>query len=151
MVSQSKEKTIKITAPPGAESFKNAQIDLFQHFLYNTEEQRQSLSNTIDFWDHVQKYCYSQVAQNKLRTKEGLLPKAIKTFFVFGKKYEIAITPEISIDKMGNNKAFYPSANEGLVEDALRKIASQQWHGFYANQNNGSAGVAFTPYQLREN
>lgn len=150
MSSQSIEKAIKVKAPPSAESFENTQIDLFQQFLCNTQEQRKSLSNTIDFWDHVPKYCYSQVAQNKLRTKEGFLPKAHKSFMCFGKKYELAIAPELMIDERGNNKAFYPSANEGLVEDALRKIAAQQQHGFYANQNDGSAGVVFTLYQLRE-
>lgn len=47
--------------------------------------------------------------------------------------------------------AYYPSANEELVEEALRKLAVDQECGFFANEKPAArSGVVFSLYQLRE-
>jgi hypothetical protein len=131
---------------PADDDFKNQQIDLFQSFLCNTEEQRNKLSNTIDLWDYIPKYSISQVAQNKIRTEEGLLPQISTKFIYQGKEYKMFISAAQLSDEDG--KAYYPSANEELVEDALRKIATEQLNGFY-DTSMGNMGVTFSLYQLR--
>ncbi len=55
---------------PTEDHFRNTQLDLFQSFLCNTEDERDRLSNTIDLWDSLPKYSVSRHAMAKLR-KEG--------------------------------------------------------------------------------
>jgi len=69
----------KKNAPPKTESFSSRQLCLFQDFLFNTPEERNSLSNTIELWDAVPKYYISKHLQNKLR-KNGFLPTVEKDF-----------------------------------------------------------------------
>ena len=70
----SKKPVINIVVPPVPMAFKAMQTDLFQNFLVNNEAEKEPLSNTIELWDRLPKYSVSQVEQNKMRTKEGLLP-----------------------------------------------------------------------------
>jgi hypothetical protein len=44
---------------------------------------------------------------------------------------------------------YYPSANEELVEEALRKIAVRQQQGFH-EKATARSGVAFSLYELRQ-
>jgi hypothetical protein len=48
----------------------------------------------------------------------------------------------------GSFREYYPSANEELVEDALRKIAAEQRCGFY-QPDNQRGGVVFSLHNLR--
>jgi hypothetical protein len=50
-------------------------------------------------------------------------------------------------DRHGNEKEYYPSGQEELVEEALRKIACDRLNGIYLNN---AAGVQFTMYELRQ-
>lgn len=129
------------------DDFDKQQLDLFQSFLCNTEEQKNKLSNTIDLWDLIPKYSTSQVEQNKLRTDNGLLPQISTNFNFKGREYKLFISASQLSDE--NGKAYYPSANEELVEDALRKIATEQMNGFFDNEI-GFLGVYFSLYQLRQ-
>ena len=52
-------------------------------------------------------------------------------------------------DLDGVTREYYASANEELVEDALRKIATEQQSGYFDKRNYRS-GVVFTLYALRE-
>lgn len=133
---------------PATDTFKSVQLDLFQSFLCNNEVERDRLSNTIELWDSIPKYSLSQQAMNKIRTKEGLLPRLEKTFEYKNKEYKIRITAAIidSEDEIG--KAFYPSANEEIIEDALRKIAAEQYKGFY-DKSEYKSGVIFSIHFLR--
>lgn len=133
---------------PAANAFYSRQIDLFQSFLCNTKEEKDKLSNTIDLWDSIPKYCVSQQAMNGLRTKEGFLPGLEKSFIYQGNEYKIRITAALIVTEDGDEKAFYPSANEELVEDALRKIAAEHQQGFFNNADYTS-GTVFTIHLLR--
>ena len=125
---------------------KSMQTDLFQSFLVNNDAEKEPLSNTIELWDRLPKYSVSQVEQNKMRTKEGLLPLQRRDVIIKDCPYTIFISPALLADEEG--RAYYPSANEELVEDALRKIATLQNQCFF-DERESHCGVTFTLHQLR--
>ncbi|MFZ6774541.1 hypothetical protein ACO0LB_17700 [Undibacterium sp. SXout7W] len=135
-------------------AFENFQLDLFQKFLCNTDDERSNLGNTIDLWDSIPKYSMSRQAQNKLRSSDGRL-KLLKLNCKFGGRgYQVVIQPaRIEVkDKETDTISeidFYPSSNEELIEDALRKIASEQDQGFF-DKFSYRSGAVFTLYMLRE-
>ncbi|POZ50460.1 replication protein [Methylovulum psychrotolerans] len=133
---------------PSSNAFKSDQLDLFQTFLCNTHDEKDKLSNTIELWDSLPKFAISQQAMNGLRTKEGFLPRLEKTFVYRHKEYKIRVTPAIIDSEDDIDKAYYPSANEELVEDALRKIASEQQRGFF-DKPEFKSGVVFSLHLLR--
>jgi hypothetical protein len=65
---------------PDDAAFASPELSLFQSFLCNTDDERDHLSNTIELWDSIPKYAVSQQAMNKMRTKEGYLPRLEKEF-----------------------------------------------------------------------
>jgi hypothetical protein len=141
-----KKTIVDVLIPPSPVAFKSMQTDLFQEFLINNEAEKQPLSNTIELWDCLPKYSVSQVEQNKIRTKEGLLPLQRKDVTFKGYAYSIFISPALLADEDG--RAYYPSANEELIEDALRKIATLQNQCFF-DERESHCGVTFTLHQLR--
>jgi hypothetical protein len=136
-----------ISPPPSA--FTGTQLSLFQAFLCNTEDERDRLSNTIELWDSIPKYSTTQQAMNQIRTKEGFLPRLEKTFVYKKREYKVRITPAIIDAEGGAEKAYYPSATEELVEDALRKIAAEQYKGFF-DRPEFKSGVVFSLNLLRK-
>ena len=131
---------------PQPESFQGTQLCLFQNFLCNSDAERDNLSNTIELWDGVPKYYTSRQEMTKKREK-GLLPTIERDFEYRGRMFTVKIRPARLTDENGNDKEFYPSAREELVEDALRKIATEQNYGFLEPQESG---VVFTLYMLRK-
>ncbi|MCA1852347.1 MAG: hypothetical protein LC647_08120, partial [Beggiatoa sp.] len=130
-MTKKKNSNAKALAPaPPPSAFAGTQLSLFQAFLCNTEDERDQLSNTIELWDSIPKYAISQQAMNQIRTPEGLLPRLEKIFVYRKHEYRLRITPAILDAEEGRgDRAYYPSANEELVEDALRKIAAEQYKG----------------------
>jgi hypothetical protein len=137
-----------VTLPDDA-AFASPRLSLFQSFLCNTHDERDRLSNTIELWDSIPKYAVSQQAMNKMRTHDGYLPRLEKEFTYRGRSYTMRISPAIiDVDGEGE-KAFYPSANEELIEDALRKIAAEQYRGFF-DKPTFRSGVVFSINMLRK-
>jgi hypothetical protein len=134
---------------PAGSAFGGTQLSLFQSFLCNTERERNRLSNTVELWDSLPKYTLSQQAMNRLRTKEGLLARLEKTFVYRQREYKLRITAAIIDDENGTPKAYYPSANEEMIEDALRKIAAEQYQGFF-DKPTFKSGVVFSLNMLRK-
>ncbi len=134
--------------PPAIEAYKSKQIDLFQTFLCNTDEQRERLSNAIPLWDCLPKYSLSKRAADKLR-RDNELPSLLKLrSHYLGQEYEIIIQPaRFMKEDQVNVVEHYPSSNEELIEDALRKIACIQNNGYF---DDSRSGVSFTIYQLRK-
>jgi len=130
-------------------AFQSRQIDIFQTFLCNSEEERDHLSNTIELWDSLPKYSISKLEMTKRRTADGFLKLLTIDFRYKGQLLTIVIQPAKIRDDDGMERDYYPSAPEELVEDALRKIASERRHGYF-EENIFESGVAFTIYQLRE-
>jgi len=138
----------KSIALPDA-AFVGPQLSLFQSFLCNTDDERDRLSNTIELWDSIPKYALSQQAMNKIRTDDGYLPRLEKEFTYRGRSYTMRISPAIIDTGEDGEKAFYPSANEELIEDALRKIAADQLRGFF-DKPTFRSGVVFSINMLRK-
>lgn len=145
-VESSKDKPV---APPEKADFQSQQIDLFHCFTCNSEDERARLSNTLDLWDSVPRYSVSRQAMDKMR-KAGTFPQLLGIPFHYrGRELKAIIQPAWIQGKDDDIKGYYPSANEELVEDALRKIAAEQDRGYFDKANYRS-GVVFTLYMLRE-
>ena len=134
---------------PGHGAFHCRQIDLFQTFVCNTEGEKERLSNALDLWDSVPRYSVSRQEMNKRRNPDGILPILSIPFEYKGQHYTAKIQPAM-IEEGDGFLHYYPSANEELVEDALRKLAAQQDQGFFDAERDPSSGVTFSLYGLRE-
>jgi hypothetical protein len=131
------------------DEFQNIQLNLFQTFLANNDGQRDELSNAIDLWDSVPRYSVSRQAMNKARINGRFLEKHEAIFQHRGRMYTRVLFPARITDSDGKDREYYPSATEELVEDALRKIATEQQAGYF-DKTNYQSGVMFTLYALRE-
>lgn len=142
-------KNSKPTLLPSESDLNNIQLDLFQSFICNNDTERSQLSNTIDLWDSIPRYSISRQAMSKLRTADGFLDLLEIAFVYRGTNLRAIIQPARIREADGTSLDYYPSANEELIEDALRKIATEQLCGFYDKPNYRS-GVIFSLYMLRE-
>jgi hypothetical protein len=143
------KKSSHVVALPMAEDFRNAQLVLFQRFLCNTAVERDQLSNAFDLWDSVPRYSVSRQAMTKLRTGKGFLDLLKIDFNYRGASLRAIIQPARIEEPDGTTQDYYPSANEELVEDALRKIAAEQHQGYFDKPNYRS-GAVFTIHMLRQ-
>ena len=134
---------------PQPQEFENRQLNLFQSLLFNTDDERDQLSNAIDLWDSVPRYSISRQAMTKARINGCFLQRHETTFQHRGRTYTRIISPARVIDHDGQERDYYPSATEELVEDSLRKLAIEQQAGYFDKPNYRS-GVIFTLYSLRE-
>lgn len=134
---------------PQEQHFSNRQLSLFQTFLANTDQQRDKLSNAIDLWDSVPRYSVSRQFMSKVRIDGRFLEEHRIDFQHRGNSYSCIISPARVTDFDGVKREFYPSANEELIEDALRKLATDARRGYY-DSNLHQGGVAFTLYALQQ-
>jgi hypothetical protein len=139
--------------PPVSTELQNKQLDLFQTFLFNTDDQLSQLSNTLAFWDSIPRYSITARAMTKLR-KAGEFPQLVSIPFNFrGKEFTATIQPAwlhiTDTDGKDVITGYYPSANEELVEDALRKLAAQQNNGYF-DKPGFRSGVVFSLHALRK-
>jgi hypothetical protein len=139
-----------LVVPPKHSDFEGLQLDLFRSFLCNGEVERDRLSNTFDLWDSVPRYTVSRQQMDKIRKTKGFLDLHQIEFNYRGTAMKTIIQAARILDeKSGVSKDYYPSANEELIEDALRKIAADQQNAFF-DKPNFRSGVVFTLYTLRE-
>jgi len=149
ILSQVPEATPNTHPPVKPTEFENSQLALFQNVLCNTEEERERFSNAIDLWDSIPRYSVSRQAMTKAREKGRFLENHTAEFYYRERTYSITITAARVTDLDGQQRDYYPSTTEELVEDALRKLAIDQQAGFFDKPNYRS-GVVFTIYALRE-
>jgi hypothetical protein len=139
-----------LVIPPKEADFTGQQLDIFRSFLYNNEVERDRLSNTFDLWDSVPRYAVSRQQMDKMRKAKGFLDLQQIEFQYRGTPLKTIIQAARILDeKTGTSKDYYPSANEELIEDALRKIAADHQSAFF-DKSNYRSGVVFTLYMLRE-
>lgn len=142
-------------APLPDKAFDNQQLSLFQTFLANTEEQRDLLSNAVDLWDSIPRYSMSRRKQDELRDKGGHLPIRRVTFNYRSIPLTAVIRParlEVLDAKgkpTGASVEYYPSAREELIEQALRRLATENDAGFF-DDTLPRSGLHFTLYRLRQ-
>jgi hypothetical protein len=142
------KKLIKNSKNVPETAYKNKQIDLFQTFLCNGNDERGELSNALDLWDSIPRYSVSRQAMQKMRTAENFLEVLEITFSYRGRTLTTIIYPARIKNKSNNWVNFYPSAREELIEQALRKIASEQNAGYF-DKPTFRSGVRFSLYMLR--
>lgn len=144
--------------------FKDNQLSLFQEFLCNTEEEQSRFSNSIELWDAVPRYSVSRRAMAMMRDASGNLPLQQLEFEYRQTKFNVSIQPALIEQKDKNGKpkksrdgkqltiAYYPSANEEIIEEVLRKMAADQGSGFFTAGTSSvrRSGVVFSLYRLRE-
>lgn len=141
--------TQNVHPPLKPTEFQNRQLHLFQDMLCNTEEERERLSNAIDLWDSIPRYAVSRQTMARVREKDRFLENHTAVFHYRDRDYAVTISPARVIDLDGQQRDYYPSTTEELVEDALRKIAIDQQAGFF-DKPSFRSGVVFTIYALRE-
>ena len=139
----------KLPVPPGPEDFSSRQMDIFRSLLCNTDAERHSLSNVFDLWDSIPRYLVSRQQQDKWR-KTGVFPLLLEVPFHYrGRELMATIQPAVVKGKDGIIRTYFPSANEELIEDVLRKFAADQNNGYYV-QSEKRSGVVFTLHMVRK-
>lgn len=124
----------------------NIQYDLFSNFFKSDTES--DYSNTVELWDAVPKYFVSRQAQEKLRDKNTRsLPVIERNIEIRNTKYRISIHPAQIKEKDGSYSSYYPSSNEELIEDVLRKMFTEQDSGIHYAAKEKSF-VVFTVYRI---
>ena len=111
------------------------QYDLFCSFFPSTGNTADDYSNTIELWDATPKYSVSARKQVSLRDDKGKLEPLPIEFQYNPKGYQNPIPCRLEIHpanievKPSVWKQFFPSADEELVEEVLRKIFTDQRYG----------------------
>ncbi len=133
------------------------QFDLFTFSLGLPAEH----SNTIEFYDSIPKYAVTTAKQNRLRDDRGNL-KPQKVQFVYrpttmpkdGAEIvptqipcTMTISPAQIEESDGSYKHYFPSTDEELVEEVLRKMLAEQQYGLHLVENPETF-VRYTVYLI---
>jgi len=124
-----KQPTVPRKSPPKEEEG-SLQYDLFRRFIANPN-QLENVSNTVEFWENIPKYFFTPEQTKKLRTKDGLAKPYHYEFDYNGVPCTIKFQPALIEQKDGTYKAFFPGITEELIEEALKKIFTDQQYGFH--------------------
>jgi hypothetical protein len=104
-------------------------------------------SNSIELYDTMPKYHIGGVKRKKDDKVESL-PIISRDFVHRGKPHKLEISPAAILDKKtGKTIYYYPSQREELVEDVLRKIATQSGRTRFLEDK---IGVVFTYYEVQQ-
>jgi len=133
----SKELSKKSARKPPTKIPRSVQYDMFTNFLGTDTK---DLSNTIELWDAIPKYAVLPRTQNNLRDEKGRLPVHEQVFQyrptyasdTRPKTCKVTVRPVSIKDKAGNYTDYYPSTDEELIEEVIKKIFSDQQFGSHA-------------------
>jgi plasmid replication initiation protein len=95
------------------------QEQLILDFFVEADTENRKYSQSIELYDAIPKYHWGKVQ----RDSAGRLPIMMRTFKHKGFEYEVEVTPA-RLRNNGVEMDCYPGVREELVEDALRKIAT---------------------------
>ena len=137
---------------PPQKSPHSLQYDLFTTFFGDPAD----LSNTIELWDAIPKYVVTPRKQKAMRSQENRLPVFEHEFSYAtkraGQRYEarcrVAIQPA-SIKTDSGYVDYYPSTDEELVEEVIRKIFADQQCGIH-DPANVESWVRFSAQSIRK-
>ena len=115
----------RVKKKPPIRSVQSTQFDLFAQFVANDASE---VSNTIEVWETIPKYFLTPRQVEKLRTQNG---HADPIKWSYPDDMEIKIQPALVEQPDGRFLAFFPGVTEELVEEALKKILSDQQHGMH--------------------
>ena len=132
---------------------KTKQYDLFTTFF---GRDKRDLSNTIELWDAIPKYAVSPRQQNACRDDNRRLPVHIQEFEYRPSHLDtspatcrLKVQPASIEVEPGQFMDFYPSTDEELIEEVLKKIFSDQQYGVHSVAGNES-WVRFTLYMIQK-
>ncbi len=118
------------------------QLSLFQSAL------PPGTSSTIELYDAMPKVFASPKEMERLRQKNGgqFLDTLTRPFLYRKEEYVLTIRPARLPLKNGEEREFYPTKREDLIEQSLRKMATNPKNGIYLG---GSLAVQFSMSELR--
>lgn len=133
---QSTDTALLVAPSPPPVPAKSPQYDLFKNFFGGN---RSDQSNSIDFWDAIPKNAVSLRVQAQLRDEKGRLPVHRYAFEhhpspkADNPTYNctLSIQPASIELNDGTYQDFYPSADEELIEEVIKKIFSDQRYGIH--------------------
>lgn len=142
-----------LTGKPPVKPLRSIEYDLFTTFFGETAE----LSNTIELWDAIPKYAVSPRTQNALRSADKRLSVREYSFTYASRRNRqrvesacrVAIQPASIKIKDEGYVDFYPSTDEELVEEVIRKIFADQQCGLH-DANNAESWVRFSVQMIRK-
>lgn len=114
--------------PPPKTAVKSVQFDLFGQFITNDQSE---VSNTVEIWETIPKYFFTPQQVKKLRTETGHADPYKWEFEREGQPCTVKIQPALIEQKDGSYKAFFPSVSEEIIEEALKKILTDQRYGMH--------------------
>ncbi|MEL7167747.1 MAG: hypothetical protein AAGN64_00215 [Bacteroidota bacterium] len=129
---------------PPAKSTKSRQYELFSTFFGDADD----LSNTIELWDAIPKYSVSARRQVHLRDAKGRLAVHEYEFTYKSRACRLVVQPA-SIKEGGKYRDFYPSTDEELVEEVIRKVFADQRYGIH-DPPNAESWVRFSLSMIRK-
>lgn len=130
----------KQTKNPPKKVEQSLQYDLFSAFVTNTPSE---VSNTVEIWESIPKYFFTPKQVEKLRLNTGHADPYKWDYLRDGVPLTVKIQPALIEQSEGTYKAFFPGVTEEFVEEALKKIFSDQHYGLHDAQNSES-WVRFT-------
>lgn len=137
-------KAVKKTKPLQGTLFQFlAETDVFTEDGSQMQTGR-TYSQTFELIDFMPRYKFGQQAELR-KNYNGLLPALVRDFQCRTIPYQLTLTPAIVVEN-GESIAYYPSANEDLMETVLRKMYLDGAAQFY----DGSPGLSFTINQIRK-
>lgn len=119
------------------------QLDFFE-LLDLHENKRDKYSGTMGLYDNIPKYFIRNNNKNKQDIKDLI---KTRTFAYKKQQMILNVSPALIKQKDGTTKVFYPTVREEIIEDVLRKFATD------ANRNSfldDRLTVRFTIYDLRK-
>lgn len=125
---------------PPATDVRSVQFDLFRYFVTNDKT---AVSNTVELWENIPKYFLTPKQVDALRTVKGHADPYKWAYSLNGVSHLIKIQPALIEQEEGGYKAFFPGVTEELVEEALKKILTEQNYGIH-DHNKRETWVRFT-------
>ncbi len=134
------------TKKPPKDHIKSVQLDLFSQFVTNNQSQ---VSNTVELWERIPKYFFTTKQVEKLRTDKGLAEPYEWIYTENQNTYTVTIQPAFIRQKNGSYKAFFPGITEELLEEALKKILTDQQYAIHDPEKTES-WIKFTLGMLQK-
>lgn len=124
------------------EKTKPEQLDLFS-FNNLFPSIREKYSGTVELYDILPKYFHDDVEQ--LRTNGKYLDIVSRHFIYKKESLTLQLTPALLKQADGSTKAFFPTQREEIIEDVLRKFATDSDRNEFLDDK---LSVKFSLYDL---
>lgn len=107
---------------------RNPQLDLFANFVSNDPDE---VTNTVEIWDSIPKFSINKNQAAKHRQANGLAEPIEFSWVSNERTFVMVLSPAMIKQPDGSFQACFPSKTEEFVEEALKKIFTEQHHGFH--------------------